>query len=72
MAIEFELDEVGNLRRLRARDEDLVLERLGDDYWFLRVGDARGENVVVHLQTIAGAPDIRATFAKQTPRRRRV
>jgi hypothetical protein len=69
MAIELLMDNRDDLRRVIADGEDVRLERVDQDHWFLRIGDHAGETLVVHLQTLAGSPEIRAFYSKETARR---
>jgi hypothetical protein len=69
MPIELTLDDRHDLRSVIARSEDVRLERMSDDHWFLRVGTPGAETLVVHLQTVPASPEIRAFYAKEHPRR---
>ena len=69
MSIDLRLDDVGELKGVSADGESVRLERVGEDSWFLRVGDAKRESLTVTLQTIANSPRIKASFVKRTPRR---
>jgi hypothetical protein len=69
MAIELTLDDRDDLTSVIARSEDVRLERMSDDHWFLRVGTPGEDILVVHLQTVPASPEIRAFYAKEHPRR---
>jgi hypothetical protein len=69
VGIDLRLDEVGELRGLSAEGESVRLERVGEDSWFLRVGDTKRESLTVTLQTITNSPRIEASFVKRTPRK---
>lgn len=69
MPIQLLMDDLDDLRRAIAQREDVRLERVDEDHWFLRIGDDVGETLVVHLQTASGSPEIRAFYSKETARR---
>lgn len=69
MSIELLMDNLDDLRRVIAHGEDVRLERVDRDHWFLRIGEPSNETLVVHLQTAPGSPEIRAFYSRETARR---
>lgn len=67
--IQLILDDLDDLKRVTAQSEDVRLERVAADHWYLRVGGHDGETLVVHLQTVPASPEIRAFYSKDSPRR---
>jgi hypothetical protein len=68
VAIEIRLDDLDELHGVVARGEDVRMDRVSEDHWFIRIGRPRKDQLVIHLQTAPGSSEIRAWFSRELGR----
>jgi hypothetical protein len=68
VAIEMRFDDLDELSRVVAYGEDIRIDRVSEDHWFVRIGRPRHDQLVIHLQTVPSSPRIRAWFARERGR----